>query len=140
MPVILSVVMMIWMSGVTAPERAVPLPDTPQGRHLQAWITAFNSGDEKTFLAANDEHMTPESAARNPPAQRATMFRRMRENFGALKVERIVKNTAGEMVVEIPTLNGALGTFTVTFEAQAPYRISRIGVTIDSARPGAAPA
>ena len=38
---------------------AVAVPDTPQGKHVAAYIAAFNSGDIKKYLAFYEEHMPP---------------------------------------------------------------------------------
>ena len=64
------------------------LPDTPQGKHVKAYIDAFNSGDEKKFLAAQEELMAAGDARRRPAAERAKMFSRMKGDFGTLTVKR----------------------------------------------------
>ena len=64
------------------------LPDTPQGKHVKAYIDAFNTGDEKKFLAVQEELMAAEALARRPAAERAKMFNRMRGDFGTLTVKR----------------------------------------------------
>jgi hypothetical protein len=111
-----------------APQAAsTRLPETPQGKHVQAWVTAFNTGDEKTFLTAQRAHMAKSVLDKRPEAEHAKMFQRLRGDFGVMKIEKVVKATADEILFTVRTGDGALGTFTVKFEAPAPYLIDSIG-------------
>ena len=106
------------------------LPDTPQGKHVKAWVTAFNTGDEKTFLAAQRAHMAKSVLDKRPDAERVKMFRRLRGDFGVMKIENVVKATAGEIQFTVRTGYGELGTFTFAFEATAPHLIDSIGIDV----------
>ena len=79
----------------TAALTSVTLPDTPQGRQVDAYIKAFNTGDEKVFLAANEKTMTPELLAKRPAEERAKLFQRLRGDFATIKIARMVKATPG---------------------------------------------
>jgi hypothetical protein len=114
----------------TAP-KAPALPDTPQGRHVEAWIKAFNSGDEKVFLAANDTLMTPELLAKRPTAERAQLFQRMTGDFGTLTIARL-DTTTPQIVFLSQLKDGAEGTFTFDFEEKAPFRISRLAIVVEA--------
>ena len=39
--------------------KPVALPETPQGKHVKAYLDAFNTGDEKKYLAMVEEHFDP---------------------------------------------------------------------------------
>ena len=39
-----AVMIVLAMFGGQAKAPGAALPDTPQGKHVQAWVTAFNSG------------------------------------------------------------------------------------------------
>jgi hypothetical protein len=105
------------------------VPDTPQGRHVKAFIAAFNSGDEKKFLAAEEELMTAGTLARRPAADRAKMFNRMKGDFGTLTVKRVAA-TAETIRIVVPDKDGNEAIFSFDFEAKAPYKIKGIGVDI----------
>jgi hypothetical protein len=107
-----------------------PIGATLQGRHVQAYLDAFNSGDEQKFLKAHEDHMTPDVLKKQTPEKISGLFTRMRGDFGALTVEEVLEATAKEIRVAIPTKDGARGIFTFTFEAAAPYRISGINVQV----------
>jgi hypothetical protein len=105
------------------------LPDTPQGKHVKAYIEAFNTGDEKKFLAVQEELMAPEALARRPAAERAKMFNRMRGDFGTLTVKRAA-STPEKIRVVMPNKDGDDAIFSFEFDAKAPYKIKGIAVDI----------
>jgi len=105
------------------------LPDTPQGKHVKAYIDAFNSGDEKKFLAAQEELMAAETLARRPAADRAKMFNRMKGDFGKLAVKRAA-STPEKIRVVMADKDGNDAIFSFDFETRAPYKIKGIAVDI----------
>ncbi len=111
--------------------RPVALPDTPQGRHVQAYIDAFNTGDEKKYLAMMETHVDPALLKKRTVEERAKLFGRMRGDFGVLKVSTVLKAAADEIKVAIPDKEGTLATFSFSFESAAPHRIAGIGIEID---------
>jgi hypothetical protein len=110
-------------------DAAKTLPDTPQGRHVQAFIKAFNSGDEKTFLKAEDELMTADMLGRRPAAERAKMFTRMKGDFGTLTIARVAA-TPEKIRVVVPDKDGNEAIFSFDFDTKAPFKIKGIGVDI----------
>jgi hypothetical protein len=105
------------------------LPDTPQGKHVKAYIEAFNSGDEAKFLKAQEELMTAEALARRPAADRAKMFKRMRGDFDKLEVTRAAATTQQIRAV-MADKDGNEAIFAFDFEATAPYKIKGIAIDI----------
>jgi hypothetical protein len=106
------------------------LPATPQGRQIAAYIQAFNSGDEKTFLDAEERLFTKTALARRDRTERAAMFKRMRGTFGTMSVSRIVKASPLTVHVKVPTTEGVEADMMFDFEEAAPYRIAGIGVEV----------
>jgi hypothetical protein len=121
---------LVLMTMFVGQAKEVTLPDTPQGRHVEAWIRAFNSGDEKTFLQAQDALMAASVLGKRTPQERAQMFHRMQGDFGKLQVARVVKATPQQITIIVPTKEGDEGTFTFDFEEKAPFRISGIGIDV----------
>lgn len=105
------------------------LPDTPQGSRVKAYIDAFNSGDEATFLKAQEELMSPEALARRPADQRAQMYKRLRGDFRTMKIVRVAA-TAEQIRAVIPDSEGNEAIFSFDFETKPPYRIKGIGIDI----------
>src|SRR5262245_28276598 len=69
------------------------LPDTHQAKHVQAYIDAFNSGDEAKFLKMQESLMSKDVLEKRPADQRAKMFNRMRGDFGTLKIMRVAASS-----------------------------------------------
>ena len=116
--------------------KSVALPDTPQGKLVQSYVDAFNSGDEKKFVAWFEANVSAAILAKRSPEERAKMFQRMKGDFGKLVVTKVVKSTAQQIQVVFPTSDGqAEGTFTFDFEANAPYKVSGISVEVQSGLP-----
>jgi len=132
MPLLQTLLFVSLLVSQTSAARPPVLPDTPQGRHVDAYIKAFNSGDEKVFLAANEKLMTPELLARRPAEERAKLFQRMREDFGTLKIARLDKTTAAQISFLAMLKDGAEGTFTFDFEEKVPYKISRLAIDVEA--------
>lgn len=110
--------------------KAAALPDTPQGKHVAAWVKAFNAGDEKAFLSVQEQHMSKGALTRRPEAERAKMFRRMRGDFPELKITKVLESSAHRIQFQVPARDGGVGTFTFEFDAQAPHLISTIGIDV----------
>jgi hypothetical protein len=105
------------------------LPDTPQGKHVKAYIDAFNSGDEQKFLSAQEALMSADTLARRPAADRAKMFSRMKGDFGTLTVKRAA-STPEKIRVVMADKDGNDAIFSFDFETRAPYKIKGIAVDI----------
>ena len=79
-------VVLIGLSLITAQTgKTAGLPATPQGRHLEAFIEAFNSGDEAKYLAMMEQHVAPELLKKRPAAEHVELFQRMKADFGTSK-------------------------------------------------------
>ena len=105
------------------------LPDTPQAKHVKAYIDAFNSGDEAAFLKAQEALMSPDLLAKRPAADRAKMFQRMRGDFPTLKIARVAAG-AEQIRAVIPDRDGNEAIFSFDFESKAPFKIKGMGVDI----------
>ena len=104
------------------------LPDTPQGKRVQSFINAFNTGDEQKFLKAQEELMAAGTLAKRPQAERAKMYARMKGDFGTLKVKRAVAD-GDKIRVVIPDKDGNEAIFSFELEPKAPYKI--LGIAVD---------
>ena len=105
------------------------LPDTPQAKHVKAYIDAFNSGDEKKFLAVQEQLMSAEALARRPAEQRAKMYARLRGDFPTMKIKRAAA-TPEQIRAVMEDRDGNEAIFTFDFETKAPYKIKGLGIDI----------
>lgn len=105
------------------------LPDTPQAKRVQAWVDAFNSGDQAKFLKMQEDAMTADTLAQRPADQRAKMYGRLRGDFGTMTIQRVAA-TPEQIRVIIPDRDGNEAIFAFDFEAKAPFKIKGIGIDI----------
>ena len=137
--IVLSVALMVQGQQVVTqggpPPKPVPkdapatLPDTPQAKHVKAYIDAFNAGDEGKFLKAQEELMSAEALARRPAADRARMYTRLRGDFPTMKIKRVAAS-AGQIRAVIPDRDGNEAIFSFDFETKAPFKIKGLGIDI----------
>ena len=111
--------------------KPVALPDTPQGKHVKAYLDAFNSGDEKKYLAMVEEHFEASTLKERPLEERAKMFQRLKGDFGTFKVAKVAKASAEAITLLIPNKEGIEATFNFRFAAAAPHKITGIGVDLE---------
>lgn len=105
------------------------LPDTPQGKHVKAFIEAFNSGDQAKFMKAQEDLMTAAALARRTADERARMYARLRGDFPTMKVKRAVA-TAEQIRAVIEDRDGNEAIFSFDFETRAPFKIKGLGIDI----------
>jgi hypothetical protein len=107
------------------------LPDTPQAKHVKAYIDAFNAGDEAKFLKTQEELLSPEALARRPATDRAKMYNRLRGDFPTMKIKRVAAS-AEQIRAVIPDRDGNEAIFTFDFATKAPFKIKGVGIDIGS--------
>ena len=122
------VALMLFVPQATKP---VALPDTPQGKHVKAYLDAFNSGDEKKYLAMLEDHFEATNLKERPLEERTKMFQRLKGDFGTFKVTKVTKASAEAITLLIPNKEGIEATFNFRFAAAAPYRINGLSVDIE---------
>ena len=99
--------------------------------HIDAFVKAFNSGNPDAWEAMAQAHFSPAALQRRTAAQRKDGYQSLRRDFGNITITRVERN-APDAPLEISVKGdaGASGTFTMELEAEAPYRIERLGVRI----------
>ncbi len=105
------------------------LPDTPQARHVKAYIDAYNSGDKTKFLKAQEELMAADALAKRPADQRARMYDRMRGDLPSMKIKRVAASPEQIRAI-IEDRDGNEAIFSFDFETKAPFKIKGIAIDI----------
>jgi hypothetical protein len=104
----------------------VTLPATPQGKQLDAFVTAFRTS-ETAFVAFQAENMLP----KRTPEQHKTMYARMRKDFGDFTILRVLSASAERISVAVKHPAGMTAVFSFAFEKAAPYRITDMNVEVN---------
>lgn len=86
------IVTVIALLSITAQgaEAQATYPDTPAGRHLRAFIEAFNTGDRDTWIKFIDEHVRPGG---RPLEDRLRAYRELFTDHGGFDLHRIDPNS-----------------------------------------------
>lgn len=106
----------------------VKFPDTPAGKTVAAFFTAFNSGDVETMKKFHQDH--------GGSVENAEKDKEIFDRTGGLKVHSIKRSEKTEIEVLVQTkTDGTWLSFTFTVSQEAPYEIQGI-----RAQPTSAPA
>jgi CubicO group peptidase (beta-lactamase class C family) len=116
-----------------AQEATRALPDTPAGRRVEAFLTAFGSGDasqlERFFVASTN----PQSAAARPPAQRALRVGAVRQELGSVKLRKVEAKSPESITIFVEGDRGQLLGIGFRFEPGPDCWLA--GLTVDEATP-----
>ena len=113
------------------PQAPAALPGTPQGKRVATYIDAFNAGDENAFMAMQEAQIKPELLRKRSAEERSAIYKRMRGDFGTLKVTKVLKASGSEIEILVPNKEGIEATLRFSFDAAPPHQISGIAVEID---------
>ena len=119
-------------TGLAAGDSAV-IPDTPLGRRAAAYVSAFNSGDEKAMADFWRANFTDESLRERPVETRLTFYRRMRSDMKAIVPAKVEESSATAMAILMKTKEGEWIRAAFEAEAKPPYRLSSMRIeTVDA--------
>jgi D-alanyl-D-alanine carboxypeptidase len=125
---ILSVVLSIAIAAIAQTAKPVELPDTPPGRIVNAYVKAFNSGDEQAMRDFFANNIAASSLAQRPIEARLEVYREMRGNMGAIEIRRVVAARDDEVVVLVRTKRGDWFEFGFQFDTAPPHKLMGLRV------------
>jgi len=100
-------------------EEAVKFPDTPAGKTVAEFFSAFNSGNVETMKKFHQDH--------GGSTENAEKDKEIFERTGGLKPQSIKRSEKAEIEVLVQTKNdGRWLNFTFTVGQEAPYEIQGI--------------
>jgi len=115
--------------------------DYPHKQTVQAYIEAFNSGDDAKMSAFLTANMAEASLQQRPMADRLERYRSMHENLKSLTLRSItqVEMSAEQQSVtaEMRAGNGETLTVTFNFDPQPPNKLVSLGMQVGG--PGEGP-
>lgn len=107
---------------------AVPAwPATRAGAVAQGWVTAFNGGEKamQEFLAAR---MAEKALRERPVPARIERYRDLREKYGRLQLDRIVKSEPYELTVKLLDVDAKSTEFVFKSEPRAPWKLVSVAI------------
>jgi CubicO group peptidase (beta-lactamase class C family) len=102
------------------PSNKVILPPTPAGKHVEAYLRAFNSGEvamREFFL----NHTAKDELKQVPVEQRLARYRQMHERLGSLELRKVIESRDDHLTALFRSSNGSLVNLEFEFSPTPPY-------------------
>ena len=106
------------------------LPDTPAGKIVAAYLTAFNSGKFENMNAFQIAHLASTALQRRTEAERKQMYERIYGDLGALQLQRVTEATEQAVTIQARSQKGEAAEFRFEFEPQPPHKLLGIRVEL----------
>jgi CubicO group peptidase (beta-lactamase class C family) len=121
------VVVMGMLMSPGAADAEVTFPESDAGKRAQAYIQAFNTGDEsevRTFMEANFTETNLQALSME---ERMAMYQRLRSDLANLEPMRVTSPATDALTVVAQTGTGKWVEMRFAFEPEPPHKISRLG-------------
>jgi CubicO group peptidase (beta-lactamase class C family) len=107
----------------------VALPETPAGRHVEAYFLAFNAGESamREFITG---HNSKDALQKTPLEVRMDRYRQMRNRLGSLELRKVVESRADFVSVVARTENGPIVRLEFQFEPAEPFGL--LGIRVEA--------
>jgi CubicO group peptidase (beta-lactamase class C family) len=99
------------------------LPATEAGQRVEAYIKAFNSGDEQTMRAFISNNIADASLKRRSIADRIQVYKEMLGNMKKLELHRVLEASPSAITALFQTGKGEWVEFSFEFEPEPPHKI-----------------
>ena len=106
------------------------LPETPVGKHVEAYLKAFNSSDQGLMRSFFQERTARRSLSEFPVEQRLSRFAEMKQRMGSLELKRVVSATSQSVTILATAKNGATVQLNFECESQPPYGL--LGIRVEN--------
>lgn len=105
----------------------VSLPSTTAGKHVEAYLKAFNAGDEE--VRSFFESHIAKSARRDASVDmRVARFRQMKQRLGSLQLSKVLGSTVASISIAAKTGNGGFVQLDFLCEPSPPHGLLGIRV------------
>ena len=121
-------ILIILMFSFAVGQPQAGLPETPAGKHVEAYLKAFNSPDQGLMRSFFQERTARSSLADAPVEQRLSRFSQMKQRLESLQLKRVVSSTSRSVTILATAKSGATVQLNFEFEPQLPYGLLGIRV------------
>ena len=113
----------------SADARTVTFPDTPAGRIAEAFIAAFNSGDENKMRVFSERQRSKSALESRSMKDRLEQYRELHSDWGRLEVRNVESDDERNLTVTVKPERGLSGlAMTFQCESAPPYKLSEIRI------------
>ena len=102
-------------------------PATRAGQLARGWVTAFSTGETamRDFI---DINLAPKSLAERNTRARVEKYRTLRDQYGKLQLESVLKSTPGELTAKLIDSDAKSHEFTFAVQTEAPYKLLSVSL------------
>jgi len=118
---------------VASTASAPALPASTAGKRVDAYLKAFNSGDESLMRQFFLENVSSDSLQQIPMEARLGRYREMHSTAGSFKLKKVLEAADDRARIVVDTANGMKLLMEFQFEKTEPHKLLTIG--LDEARP-----
>jgi D-alanyl-D-alanine carboxypeptidase len=114
------IVLLPILAAFGQPSNKVALPTTPAGKHVEAYLRAFNSSEDamrKFFLS----HTAKDELQKVSVEQRLNRYRQMHERLGSLELRKVIESRNDHLTALFRSSNGNLVNLEFEFSPTPPY-------------------
>ena len=122
------IVLSALFSAAGQQQRQAVLPDTEAGKHVSAYLKAFNSSDENAMRQFFLDHAAKRSLEQVPVERRMTFYRQMKQQLGSLQLKQVLQATPQLISTVLQAKSGGSFQFDFEFEAEPPYGLVSLRV------------
>ncbi|MBI3364168.1 MAG: beta-lactamase family protein [Ignavibacteriae bacterium] len=122
------------LSIVDAQEKS--LPETPQGKIVAAYMSAFNSGDENAMREFFLTNVPKEALQQRPVEGRLQRYRQMHGEMGSLELQKVIAASEQAVTIVARTKNGDRLTFNFEFDSKQSDKLAGIRIEMGEQEPG----
>ena len=102
-------------------------PASRAGELARGWVTAF-SGGETAMRDFIDRNMAPQSLAERNTRTRVEKYRTLRDQYGKLQLDSVLKSTPGELTARLIDSDAKAHEFTFAVQTEAPYKLLSVSM------------
>ncbi|MBI4547977.1 MAG: beta-lactamase family protein [Ignavibacteriae bacterium] len=117
----------------------VKLPDTPQGKTVQEYVEAFNSGDETLMKNFFLNHISKEGLAERPTEMRVERMQMFRTDAKSLTLVKMLDVSQNAITVLVKNGQGETLTMSFDFDDNAQHTLAGISVEMGEVKPVSGP-
>ena len=104
------------------------LPSTAAGKHVEAYLRAFNTDSETSMSSFFESHTAKNALTETPVESRLSRFRQMKQRLGSLQLRKVLGSSNESVSIAAKAGNGSLVQLDFQFEPTPPHGLLGIRV------------
>jgi D-alanyl-D-alanine carboxypeptidase len=115
-------------------QREPLLPTSDAGKHVAAYVQAFNSSDDQAMREFFDTHTAKDALQQTPVEQRLSRFRQMKQRLGSITLKKVLESSPILVSALFQTKDAGVVELDYEFEQNPPHGL--IGIRVQDVEGG----